>query len=69
MERNLRINWHLLVEEAIKRRKQQKMSQEKFALYLGLSKPTIVNFEKGNTNIAVGNAMKILQALGLADKL
>lgn len=69
MERNLQppaqIHWGSLVEEAKNRRKEQKVSQETLGLLVGLSKPTINKFEKGDTTISVENALKILKAVGL----
>ena len=65
MERNIRLNWPRLVEEAVERRKEQKLTQEQLAILVGVSKPTLNNFEQGNTNISVANAIKILKSLGL----
>lgn len=66
MEKNIRLNWPDLVQEAIKRRKEQRLSQEKLAILVGLSKPTLNSFEQGKTHITLENAMKILRSLGLA---
>ncbi|MBX3487703.1 MAG: helix-turn-helix transcriptional regulator [Candidatus Paracaedibacteraceae bacterium] len=65
MERNIRLNWQNLIEEAIKRREPQKLTQEQLAILAGVSKPTLNNFEQGKTKITVENAIKILRALGL----
>ncbi len=66
MERNLRLNWQALVAEAIKRRKQQRLTQEQLAILVGVSKPTVNRFEQGNTHLTLTKALKILQCLGLA---
>lgn len=66
MERNICLNWPKLVEEAVKRRKEQHLSQEKMALLIGVSKPTLNSFEQGKTNITLKNCLKILHSLGLA---
>ena len=66
MERNICLNWSKLVEEAVKRRKEQHLSQEKMALLIGVSKPTLNSFEQGKTNITLKNCLKILHSLGLA---
>jgi transcriptional regulator with XRE-family HTH domain len=66
MERNLRLDWQSLVDEAIKRRKEQRLSQEKLALLAGVSKPTLNDFEQGRTSITLASALKILAMLGLA---
>ncbi|HSA87694.1 MAG TPA: helix-turn-helix transcriptional regulator [Nitrospira sp.] len=66
MERNLRLDWQSLVEEAVKRRKEQKLSQKKLAVLAGVSGPTINAFERQRTSITLESALKILRCLGLA---
>jgi len=65
MERNIRLNWPDLVKEAVKRRKEQGLTQENMAVLAGVSKPTLNHFEAGKTNITLENALKILRLLGL----
>lgn len=65
MERNIRLNWQSLIEEAIKRRKEQRLTQEQLAVLAGVSKPTLNAFEQGKTSITLENAIKILRVLGL----
>ncbi|MFT5207855.1 MAG: transcriptional regulator with XRE-family HTH domain [Candidatus Omnitrophota bacterium] len=65
MERNIRLNWQSFVEEAIKRRKEQKLTQEQLAILVGISKPTLNSFEQGKTTIRLDNALKVLKVLGL----
>jgi transcriptional regulator with XRE-family HTH domain len=65
MERNIRLNWQSLIEEAIKRRKEQRLTQEQLAVLAGVSKPTLNAFEQGKINITLENAIKILRALGM----
>lgn len=65
MERNIRLNWSDLVDEAVKRRKAQGLTQEQFAILSGVSKPTLSHFEQGKTTITVQNALKILKELSL----
>lgn len=67
MERNIFLNWKSLVQEAIARRKEQKLSQEALAILAGISKPTLNNFEQGKTTIALDSALKILQILGMVE--
>jgi len=68
MERNIQLNWRLLVEEAIKRRKEQKISQRRLAAIAGISQPTISRFEQQRDDIQLSSAMKILDVLGLVEK-
>jgi transcriptional regulator with XRE-family HTH domain len=65
MERNLRLNWPDIIKEAVKRRKEQGLTQEQFATLVGVSKPTLSSFEQGKTRITLANAIKVLHALGL----
>ena len=66
MERNVRLNWQGFVEEAVRRRKEQKLTQEQLSVLAGVSKPTLNSFEQGKTTIKLDSAMKILKVLGLA---
>ena len=68
MERNIRLNWNLLVEEAIKRRKERKISQRRLAAIAEVSQPTISRFEQRKDDIQLSSAIKILSVLGLVEK-
>jgi transcriptional regulator with XRE-family HTH domain len=65
MERNIRLNWQGLVEEAVRRRKADGITQEELAILAGVSKPTLNSFEQGKTTLTLESAMKILRALGM----
>ena len=65
MGTNIRLNWQAIVTEAVKRRKQQKLTQEQLAILCGISKPTLNNFENGKTSITLDSALKILGKLDL----
>ncbi len=69
MERNIFLDWQGFVNEAVKRRKEMKLTQEEFALLVGISKPTLNSFEQGKTNIKLDNALKILTMLGLHENI
>lgn len=66
MEQNIRLKWPVIVAEAIKRRKQQRLTQHQLAVLCEVSKPTLNNFEQGKTNITLDSALKILRSLDLA---
>ena len=68
MERNIRLNWNLLVEEAIRRRKERKISQRRLAAIAEVSQPTISRFEQRKDDIQLSSAIKILSILGLVEK-
>lgn len=65
MDRHIRLNWSNLVEEAVRRRKEQKLTQEQLAILVGVSKPTLNSFEQGKTTLKLDSALKILRMLGL----
>ena len=68
MERQLRINWQAIVEEAKQRRKSQKLTQQRLAELAGVSTPTISRFESGATDIQLASVMGILGVLGMLDQ-
>ncbi len=65
MERNLQLHWPSLVEEAIKRRREQRLTQKQLAVLAGVSGPTVNRFEQRQGNITLKSAFAILQTLGL----
>ena len=66
MERNLRLDWQSIVQEAINRRKNQHLTQEQLAVLIGISKPTLNHFEQGKLSISLEKAIRILKFLGLS---
>jgi transcriptional regulator with XRE-family HTH domain len=66
MEQNIHLDWPALVKEAINRRHEQHLTQEKLAVIAGVSKPTLNSFEQGRTSITLDKALRILKSLGLA---
>lgn len=65
MERYVRLNWQDVVKQAIKRRKEERLTQDQLAVLAGVSKPTLNSFEQGHTTLKLESAMKILRVLGL----
>lgn len=65
MERHIRLNWKELIFEAIKRRKEQRLTQGQLAVLAGVSKPTLNRFEQGKANITLESVIKIVRVLGL----
>lgn len=65
MERYVRLNWQDVVKQAVKRRKEEKLTQDQLAVLAGVSKPTLNTFEQGHTTLKIESAMKILRVLGL----
>lgn len=66
MERNIRLDWQDIVREAVKRRREQKLTQKQLAVLAGVSKPTLNRLERGVTAIRLDSVLKILRVLGLA---
>ena len=65
MERNIRLDWPNIVTQAIKRRKEQNLTQQQLSVLAGVSKPTLSSFEQMQTSIKLESAIKILRVLGL----
>ena len=68
MERNIQPNWNLLVEEAIRRRRERKISQRRLAAVADVSQPTISRFEQRKEDIQLSSAIKVLDASGLVER-
>lgn len=68
MERYLRLNWQALVEAARRRRKAQRLTQQRLAAIADVSAPTVSRFESGDQNIQLTSALAILEALGMTDR-
>ena len=69
MERNIQLNWGLLVQEAIRRRKERNISQRRLAAIVEISQPTVSRFEQQQKDIQLSSAIKILDALGMIETL
>lgn len=63
-----RLHWENLVVEAVRIRKQEKLTQRQLAALAGVTQPTVVKFEKGSTTMRIESALSILAALGLAER-
>lgn len=68
MERNLQLDWPRLVEEAVRRRGEQGLTQKQLAVLTGVSGPTVNRFEQRKGNITLKSALAILGMLGLVVK-
>ena len=68
MERQFRINWPAIVEEAKQRRKSQKLTQQRLGELAGVSTPTVSRFESGERDIQLSTVTSILGVLGMLDE-
>jgi transcriptional regulator with XRE-family HTH domain len=59
------LNWPSLVDEAIRRRKVEGLSQRTLAALAEVSVPTVNAFEKGSTKLRLDSVVAILTVLGL----
>jgi transcriptional regulator with XRE-family HTH domain len=62
------LNWHALVEEALRRRKAEKLTQREHAALASVSVPTIAAFDRGETTLSLAKAFDILRVVGLIDE-
>jgi transcriptional regulator with XRE-family HTH domain len=68
MERDFQINWPILVEEAVRRRRGLKLTQQQLATLAQVSTPTVSRFEQAEKNIQLSTVLSILEVLGMTDK-
>jgi transcriptional regulator with XRE-family HTH domain len=59
------LDWPALVDEAIRRRKAEKMTQKEHAALASVSIPTIVSFDRAETTLSLAKAFDILRVVGL----
>ncbi|WP_116091768.1 helix-turn-helix domain-containing protein [Sphingomonas crusticola] len=59
------IDWRAVVDEAVKRRKQEGFTQRTLAALAGVSVPTVNAFEQGDINLRFERIVAILDSLGL----
>lgn len=59
------IDWRATVDEAIRRRKEEGLSQRSLAALAGVSLPTVNAFEQGHINLRFERVIAILEALEL----
>ena len=62
------LNWRALVDEALRRRKAEKLTQRQHAALASVSVPTIVAFDRGERTLSLAKAFDILRVVGLVDE-
>jgi transcriptional regulator with XRE-family HTH domain len=68
MEWKFQLNWPILVEEAVRRRRRMKLTQKQLASLAKVSTPTISRFEQDKKDLQVSSVLAILDVLGMTDK-
>ena len=59
------LNWPGLVEEALRRRRTEGLTQKEHAALAGVSVPTIIVFDRKKTTLSLAKAIDILRVVGL----
>lgn len=59
------LDWRATVEEAVRRRKQEQLTQRDLAALAGVSPPTVIAFERGDTRLRMDKVFDILLTLGM----
>lgn len=62
------LDWRKLVEETLRRRKAEKMTQKEHAALASVSIPTIVAFDRGERTLSLSKAFDILRVVGLIEE-
>jgi transcriptional regulator with XRE-family HTH domain len=62
------LNWRTFVDETLRRRKAEKLTQRGHAALANVSVPTMAAFERGETTLTLAKALDILRVVGLVDE-
>jgi transcriptional regulator with XRE-family HTH domain len=62
------LDWRALIDEALRRRKAEKLTQRDHAALASVSIPTIVSFDRGEETLTLAKAFDILRVVGLLDE-
>jgi transcriptional regulator with XRE-family HTH domain len=68
MEREFRLSWTLLVEEAVRRRHKLNLTQKQLATLAKVSTPTVSRLEQNDKNLQLSSVLALLDVLGMTDK-
>jgi len=60
--------WSRFVEETLRRRKAEGLTQKEHSALAGVSYPTMAAFERGETTLTLAKAFDILRVVGLVDE-
>lgn len=62
------LNWPALVAEAIRRRKDEKMTQREHAALASVSVPTMIAFDRAERTLSLSKVIDILRVVGLVEE-
>lgn len=67
MERNLRLNWEMIVRAARARRKERGMTQQHLAALANVGRSTLNRFENQSGDVTLSSVLRILGVLDMLD--
>lgn len=62
------LNWPALVTEAVRRRKEERLTQKAHAALAGVSIPTMIAFDRAERTLSLAKAIAILRVVGLVEE-
>jgi transcriptional regulator with XRE-family HTH domain len=68
MERDIRINWETITEEARRRRESRGMTQSHLAALAKVSRSTLSRFENQSGDVQLSSVLRILGVLDMVDR-
>jgi transcriptional regulator with XRE-family HTH domain len=68
MERDIRLNWEVIVAEARRRRKQRGLTQQHLAALAKVGRSTLNRFENQNGDVTLSSVLRILSVLDMLDR-
>jgi transcriptional regulator with XRE-family HTH domain len=68
MERDIRLNWEAITEEARRRRESRGMTQSHLAALAKVSRSTLSRFENKSGDVQLSSVLRILSVLDMVDR-
>ena len=68
MERNVRLNWELIVRQARGRRKERGLTQQHLAALADVGRSTLNRFENQSGDVTLSSVLRILGVLDMLDR-
>jgi transcriptional regulator with XRE-family HTH domain len=68
MERNIRLNWEVIVRQARKRRKERGLTQQHLAALANVGRSTLSRFENRSGDVTLSSVLRILGVLDMLDR-
>ena len=68
MERNVRLNWEVIVRQARERRKERGLTQQHLAVLANVGRSTLNRFENQSGDVTLSSVLRILGVLDMLDR-